>query len=141
MAQPLTDEQLTAIAARAEGATPGPWTPDEDESVWRLHGTHPRIPGMKWQILKAAKQGTPYAEYWPNPADAEFIAAARADVPALLAEVHRLRAERDGARTQVAAAQAYADELTTSAISPRIAAYIAGGLRARLDLAADPTTT
>lgn len=48
-------------------------------------------------------------------------------------------AERDAARAQVAAARAFADELATSAVPTQIAALIADGLCARLDIA-DPTT-
>jgi len=38
----------------------------------RLHGLSEGGPANK-QILKAPKRGTPYAEYWPEPADAEII--------------------------------------------------------------------
>jgi len=96
MAEPL---DLDVIEARADAATAGPWWWDEDEFMWRLHGVHGTISGNDWipeqvlnhQIAKAPKQGTSYAEYWPERADADFIAAARTDVPALVAEVRRLR--------------------------------------------------
>ncbi len=73
-------EKLRAIAT---AATPGPWWSDESDQCWRLHGVARRIPAqldglipeqvMNHQILKAPKHGTPYAEYWPGPADAELI--------------------------------------------------------------------
>lgn len=86
--------RLTEIREREQAATTGPWWFDEDELTWRLHGVHAMIPAqmdglipeqvMNHQILKAPKTGTPYAEYWPNEADAAFIVAARTDVPRLV---------------------------------------------------------
>lgn len=84
---------LAGIKERTEAATPGPWWSDDGEDCWRLHGVAARIPAhgpvpeqvVNKQILKAPKQGTPYAEYWPGEADALFIIAARTDIPRLLA--------------------------------------------------------
>lgn len=81
----LTHEELQAIKARAEAATPGPWTNvDED--------------GEHWKSITAIEGGDPlsvtmkiYDEGGHSLADAEFIAHARTDVPALVAEVERLR--------------------------------------------------
>lgn len=56
----MTDEELKAIEARANAATPGPWM----KGVTYDHGRN-----------------------------AEFIAASRTDVPALAAEVRRLKEE------------------------------------------------
>ena len=97
---------LEEIRGRERQATPGPWWFDEDDEVWRLHGVAdaiaPQLDGLipeqviNHQIIKAPKQGTPYAEYWPNAADAAFIVAARTDVPRLLAaldEVLKLAGE------------------------------------------------
>ena len=103
-----------AIQARADAATPGPWEAVDTDQHWSLH-----MQDFPMQILKAPKQGTPYAEYWPNTADAAFIVAARTDVPALLAEVKllatitgqqhaeidRIRGERIEARALVAELQ------------------------------------
>lgn len=98
---PNSEIDIEAIRQRAEAATPGPWWDDSDENCWRLHGVHGRIPVtlggvtidqvMNHQIIKAPKRNTPYAEYWPNEADAAFIRHAREDIPALLAEINRLR--------------------------------------------------
>lgn len=96
MAEPdKLSAELDAIREREQAATPGPWWSDEDELMWRLHGVRGYTPAMpdlgiapqviNRQILKAPKSGTPYAEYWPNEADAAFIVAARSDVPRLLA--------------------------------------------------------
>jgi hypothetical protein len=62
----LSEEELKRIRARADAATPGPWT------TWEKNPTD---------------------EYYAScfPADEEFIGHARDDVPALLDEVERLR--------------------------------------------------
>jgi hypothetical protein len=78
---------------RVNAATPGPWWYDEDEDCWRLHGVAMRmLPPFEGfpeqivnkQIIKAPKRDTPYAEYWPEPADAEFIVRARTEYPLAL---------------------------------------------------------
>lgn len=103
---------LDAIRQRAEAATKGPWRP----AVALNHGID------KWRIPiqcdapigegETAIDTLAVVEYqtggfqYPHAdarADAEFIAAAREDVPALLAKVERQRALIDNART------AYAD--------------------------------
>lgn len=68
-------------------ATPGPWFYAEDEHTWQLFGTWPS--GFCPQILKAPKRDTPYAEYWPNEADAQLICAA----PDLLAACEAMLAD------------------------------------------------
>jgi hypothetical protein len=78
----LTEDDLKAIEKRANAASPGPWEAKRfgpcncgecPEHVNVFAGSH----------------------QWPNinPPEAEFIAAAREDVPALIAEIRRLRAE------------------------------------------------
>ena len=73
---------LDAIEARANAATAGPWHPHTTypHTVWQgdMYGEDP---GMISTTL--AQEIV---------ADAKFIAAARTDVPALVAEVRRLRA-------------------------------------------------
>jgi hypothetical protein len=73
----LTIEQLEAIRERAEKATEGPW--------FAIHNTDISVesPPGSCDINSIA-----YADRVP---DAEFIANARQDIPALLAEVDRLR--------------------------------------------------
>lgn len=70
--------RLDEIEARANAATPGPWTVSEDYSD------------------VVGPEGDQLASYW-NPTsetrNGEFIAHARTDVPALVAEIRRLRAE------------------------------------------------
>lgn len=65
----MSDIDLDAIRARAQAATPGPWSTQERQNVY--------IP-LPWGGLKAHVE---------TDANAEFIAHARTDVPALLAEV------------------------------------------------------
>lgn len=79
----MTKEQLDEIRARADAATPGPWINDDDLSITGANGTDVCI---WWDLVSAD--------------DAEFIAAARTDVPALLAEIERLRAEVERVRAE-----------------------------------------
>jgi hypothetical protein len=67
--------QLEERRRVAQKATPGPWWFDEDDQCWRLHGIAMVISEqvVNKQILKAPKIGTPYAEYWPDDADAAFL--------------------------------------------------------------------
>jgi len=85
----VTPERLKEIEGRARAATAGPWGVEQDDLMWQLFGGDGM---MALQLAKCPKSGTPYAEYWPNEADSSFIAHARTDVPALVAEVERLRA-------------------------------------------------
>lgn len=77
---------LDAIRQRAEEATPGPWGVHGDYGLWS-DGAGVWV--MQDDCLPGGTLGG---------ADAEFIARARTDVPALLAEVERLTRERDEAR-------------------------------------------
>ncbi|AMM12302.1 hypothetical protein Salbus254_5874 [Streptomyces albidoflavus] len=100
----LNPEYLAEIAARAEAATAGPWCTDGaeiyqgDEYTWNAFWVGETCRADE------ADGGT---------ADAAFIAAARTDVPALLAEVERLRAELSASpvRTERSRWQAVADAL------------------------------
>ena len=86
----MTDEQLQAIKARCEAATPGTWETN-------------RLTYIDNDVeVNAGKRRYPIALcYSTGPRDmsqvfnADFIAAAREDVPALIAEVERLRAQLD----------------------------------------------
>lgn len=90
---------LAPIIAREAAATRGPWWFNETEQCWVLYGVHAIFEGhgsfpeqvISEQVLKAPKIGTPYAEYWPNAADGDFIVNARTDVKNLINEVLRLR--------------------------------------------------
>ena len=86
--------RLSAIAARAERATRGPW-----ESAWDLpHGAKNDAgpDGEQWLIRSSAVDVvfTAYHDGYNiacKEPDAAFIAASREDVPWLLGEVKRLQ--------------------------------------------------
>ena len=80
MSEPSID--LAAIRARADAATEGPWTFDDCSDVRGAKGEF-RAPGP-WN-------GFMLVGPWLLDADPKFIAAARLDIPNLLAEVERLR--------------------------------------------------
>lgn len=92
---PLTDQQLDQIAARLQAATPGPWGSHRD-----LNGTYtiqarPQSTRHGFDTdgdIATLAAGRTDAESYAN---ARFIAHAPQDVETLLAEVHRLRDERD----------------------------------------------
>ncbi len=88
--------EMREIRQRVEAATPGPWK-------WRDADDEGDLDGL-WAPGKPRKRGRPrdvavvgatgmHTEGWVlvEVADAEFIAHARSDVPALLDEVERLR--------------------------------------------------
>jgi hypothetical protein len=79
----MTDERLAEIEARAKDATPGPWEPE-----------HRSVIGNDVVIVDDCAT----AGWDVYPANQDFIAHARADVPALVTEVRRLRAELAQAR-------------------------------------------
>jgi len=85
MTKPMTQADRDAIRKRADAASKGPWTAEtQQSSVWsaddkQVAGCMSRPGcGMLWdkKVIQA---------------NADFIAAAREDVPALLDEVKRLK--------------------------------------------------
>ena len=89
----VTPERLAEIRARVQGATPGPW-----EAVAGAFGDpangpdHMRVLREGWTEAYDAEHTVARLEYDARGgSDAEFIAHAREDVPALLAEVERLK--------------------------------------------------
>jgi hypothetical protein len=91
---------LDAIEARAEAATPGPWRNEPDTGagrVWVQRGYFRDEADCEPLFSLRGKEA-----YEQRSADADFIARARTDIPALVAE---LRA----AREVVEAAQANAN--------------------------------
>ncbi len=104
----MTDLDLTAIKKRAEAATPGPWWAWDRGVGWviglgdgRDERGRPedRLPeGFRTDIGRAE--------------DAEFIAAARTDIPALVAELERMQRLLDvpSVDSYESMAQALADE-------------------------------
>jgi hypothetical protein len=90
---------LDAIEARAEAATPGPWTTDG----WEIYqGTGDGAPDLMRWVGETCRAD----DYDGSRADAAFIAHAREDVPAMAAEIRRLRAELAEARTKTMVTEA-----------------------------------
>ena len=93
----LTEERLAEIEAREKAATPGPWIHDGSLNV-----DGPRGQTILISLLPARL------------ADVRFAAAARQDVPALVAEVRRLRRIFDdagqGEHNVLALVEHYQDE-------------------------------
>lgn len=94
-------DELDAIRARAEAASPGPWRPCAHlrpepvectcgyrGGIWRGDGE-----AVGSDPAEDPSVGLPSTSKAQQHADAQFIVHARADVPALLAEVERLRGE------------------------------------------------
>lgn len=77
---------LEPIKARAETATPGPWK--AEGAPWRVRAVY-----MQAGLRHTAWPALCDCGAQPNEANAEFIAHAREDIPALIAEVERLRAD------------------------------------------------
>jgi hypothetical protein len=90
--KPLTEQQLDDIETRADAATPGPW------ELYDGYGPHfyAYLRGSHLQGIGTLNFGDGEAA----DADRAFVLQAREDVPALLAEVRRLRVERDAFRDQ-----------------------------------------
>lgn len=102
----LSEQQLAGIAAREAAATPGPWGVYDDgtarlDIVAGLEETGAGYTGRREiaQTVESPMDNDPSHVSWGEDeddaqcrADGVFIAHAREDVPALLAEVARLRA-------------------------------------------------
>jgi hypothetical protein len=78
----MTALDLNAIKARAEAATPGPWAAGTDAYA-ELHPWELSI-SRQYPLIEMDTNGQ-------GGHDAQFIAHAREDVPALIAEVEMLR--------------------------------------------------
>lgn len=97
----MTDLDLDAIEARANAATDGPWVV-KHEPAWEADNVqHPDVITVGAQMWEADDEPMTVClvstDHEDDPVDvlldAEFIAHARTDVPALVAEVRRLREE------------------------------------------------
>ena len=84
----MTDEELKEIGARCQAATPGPWRAyvegrDHESGSSFIMTGEGRNRGEDIELAGATV------------ADYDFIAHARQDVPRLLAEIERLRHQKD----------------------------------------------
>jgi hypothetical protein len=93
----MTEERLREIDNRAAATTPGPWN-------ITCSGSYPVL---------MTRTGSDEAE--ASLADEEFINAAHADIPDLIAEVRRLSEEMDRVTQQRDAARAVAYQLYCAA--------------------------
>lgn len=73
----MTEQELQEIEAREAAATPGPWRRGVGNTAMRVCSAYP----AKCYFIC---EGT-------NAADLEFVEHSREDIPALVAEVRRLR--------------------------------------------------
>jgi hypothetical protein len=84
----MTQEQLDAIRARCVAATPGPWVTEESgDYVWWHDGTEyvTKIADIRgWGYFTQTCKMTDDEAVAAQTANAEFIARARQDIPALL---------------------------------------------------------
>jgi len=91
------------IKAREEAATPGKWEWNTD----RYRGGYSGITGKdNAEVLfpnhcNDGDDGAAWFEDFPNDADRDFIAHAREDIPALLAENERLQKELEAAKEDI----------------------------------------
>ena len=115
---PTPTLDLDAIEQRANASTEGPWCADpiEDRDGWFVHSAaEPLFP-----IVAVDERGS------QSEPDAAFIAAARTDVPALVAEVRRLTQDnQQWKRISEDAARAVD-------IAPAVARTEIAGLRAKI---------
>lgn len=77
----MTEEDLATIEARAERATAGPWEASANYLIGGWWVQDPVAKDREGEVLDGGSE-----------ADCVFVAHARSDVPALVAEVRRLRA-------------------------------------------------
>jgi hypothetical protein len=128
---------LDAIKARANAATPGPWSGDPTGTVC---ADADLIPDPKGGEILPADGPMEVAECYRNERpderarNAEFIARAREDVPALLAQVERFEAARANLQRN---AEVLADELVQASAAREFAEGVASDLRRRLKATSD----
>ena len=80
----MTEEELQAMQARADAAAPGAWL------SW-VEGRDHLAGSNIIQTHGGGPEGVDIEPVGASIADQHFIAAARSDVPSLIAEVRRLR--------------------------------------------------
>jgi len=88
--EPLTDERIAEIRGREKVASDGPWG--------QMMGWDGGVDYGTWVNDVLAKNGVTICSFTPlknNEANADFVVHAREDIPALLDEVERLRAENE----------------------------------------------
>lgn len=93
----LSEERIAEIKKRCEMATEGPWewVAEDDTTITLATKDKHEFGFVTWahRCRACVDRGNGRC-YWPSNEDCDFIAHARTDVPALLAEVERLKAEQ-----------------------------------------------
>ena len=109
----MSELDLDAIRARCDAATKGPWNvvaltcPNGNAIVDSITGAgEPQWSDYgegegEWFTDSLVLVETDMGVYGPTMPDAQFIAAARTDVPALLAHIEELERERDEALAEL----------------------------------------
>ena len=87
----MTREELEAIEKREREATAGPWRPERDGGFNFADARIVCAEADRARRATGASARPSYLALVEKMDDAAFIAAARTDIPALLAEVRRLR--------------------------------------------------
>lgn len=98
----MTDEELDRLDALAQAATPGPWEVKAKSGI-RPVGRTQNVAATYLQVAEGGGTLYPFAE------NAAFIAASRTAIPALIAEIRRLRAQIDGFQGLVNEARRWSD--------------------------------
>lgn len=80
----VSEEYLREIERRLAAITPGPWR--HQQCFIETQASPPQLLGVTMQRAEAGLEDLPGLQ------NGEFIAAARTDIPLLVAEVRRLRA-------------------------------------------------
>jgi hypothetical protein len=88
----LNDERLAELGRLAQKATPGPWTHRTERDPAFIGSSDPAETGEYEIIIRTDHPGLTIVASEMDTVDAELIVAARTFLPALVAEVRRLRA-------------------------------------------------
>jgi hypothetical protein len=91
----LSDEDLDAIEARCAAASPGPWTSYVEGRDHWSGDDFIRVSEADDEPDMYVSRAEAGAIRPASASDLDFIAAARQDVPSLVAEIRRLRAAND----------------------------------------------
>ena len=112
--EPMTEERLAEIRGREKAATQGPWKAGKDDFTKNI------IQAAKDRGTIIVQRRDDHNMFWNSYipieqtfADADFIAHAREDIPALLDEVERLRTENEKLREEFGEAIKIAKRLVT----------------------------
>jgi hypothetical protein len=91
----MEQSRLLEIAARAEAASPGPWVADSGPMREVVEAARDSLT-QSWEAICMPHNRVPSAWVASGAADAEFIAHAREDIPALLAALHAAHIQSNG---------------------------------------------